>query len=436
MAAAGVPTRRLASRHDRRRPGSRRSTRYPVVLKADGLAAGKGVVIAADEDEARAALEEMLVARRFGDTPRRRRGAPRRRGAVAAGARATASARCRWRRRRTTSGSATATPARTPAAWARTRRWPAVDAERDRADQRAVHQPVVDELRAAGHAVSRRPLRRAHADRRRAARCSSSTCASATPRRRRSCRACARTCSSCSRAAGVAGAGLDGAVSSSGTPRRRSRSCSRAPATRRAAYRRRHRRARRRRAAGIEVTHAGTALRDGGALVTAGGRVLNVTALGAGADAARDAAYAAADVIDVRWAADARRHRGEGGDGGRPGAPHGSRARAGRAVADQELAARRSRGRGRARGPRRRRAARRHPHGLEVRHGRDGEGRGRAGVARHPARGPRHVGPPRARHGRRLRQERAHARASGSSSPAPGCRPRCPASSPPTPICR
>jgi phosphoribosylamine---glycine ligase len=32
--------------------------------------------------------------------------------------------------------------------------------------------------------------------------------------------------------------------------------------------------------------------------VTAGGRVLNVTALGAGAQAARAAAYAAADVIE------------------------------------------------------------------------------------------------------------------------------------------
>ena len=39
--------------------------RYPVVLKADGLAAGKGVVIAHDEPHARAALEELLVERRF-----------------------------------------------------------------------------------------------------------------------------------------------------------------------------------------------------------------------------------------------------------------------------------------------------------------------------------------------------------------------------------
>jgi phosphoribosylamine---glycine ligase len=49
--------------------------------------------------------------------------------------------------------------------------------------------------------------------------------------------------------------------------------------------------------ADIEVTHAGTARREDGAIVTAGGRVLNVTALGADIAAARDAAYAAADLI-------------------------------------------------------------------------------------------------------------------------------------------
>jgi phosphoribosylamine--glycine ligase len=50
-------------------------------------------------------------------------------------------------------------------------------------------------------------------------------------------------------------------------------------------------------APGVEVTHAGTARRDDGALVTAGGRVLNVTALGPDPASARDAAYAAADLI-------------------------------------------------------------------------------------------------------------------------------------------
>jgi phosphoribosylamine---glycine ligase len=46
-----------------------------------------------------------------------------------------------------------------------------------------------------------------------------------------------------------------------------------------------------------EVTHAGTALGPSGEIVTAGGRVLNVTALGDGPGGARDAAYAAVDLI-------------------------------------------------------------------------------------------------------------------------------------------
>jgi len=49
-------------------------------------------------------------------------------------------------------------------------------------------------------------------------------------------------------------------------------------------------------AAGGLVFHAGTALR-GGELVSAGGRVLGVTALGAGADEARARAYAAVEAI-------------------------------------------------------------------------------------------------------------------------------------------
>jgi len=68
MAAAGVPTAShmvVASVDE----GMAAIGGYPAVIKADGLAAGKGVVIAADESEARAALEDMLVARQFGDQP-------------------------------------------------------------------------------------------------------------------------------------------------------------------------------------------------------------------------------------------------------------------------------------------------------------------------------------------------------------------------------
>ena len=49
---------------------------------------------------------------------------------------------------------------------------------------------------------------------------------------------------------------------------------------------------------GVHVLHAGTALNGDGQVVTAGGRVLSVTALGADAASAREAAYAAADMIE------------------------------------------------------------------------------------------------------------------------------------------
>jgi phosphoribosylamine--glycine ligase len=41
--------------------------RFPLVIKADGLALGKGVIIAHDATEARAAIDSMLTKRRFGD---------------------------------------------------------------------------------------------------------------------------------------------------------------------------------------------------------------------------------------------------------------------------------------------------------------------------------------------------------------------------------
>ena len=59
---------------------------YPAVLKADGLAAGKGVIICATEAEARDAVDVFFTERRFGETDGRARGVPRGRGALAAGA--------------------------------------------------------------------------------------------------------------------------------------------------------------------------------------------------------------------------------------------------------------------------------------------------------------------------------------------------------------
>ena len=100
-----------------------RSTGAPIVVKADGLAAGKGVIVAMTLDEAQAAIDacldgafgaagaevviEEFLDRRGGELLRLCDGDDR----------AAASAP-----RRITSASATATPAPTPAAWAPIRR--------------------------------------------------------------------------------------------------------------------------------------------------------------------------------------------------------------------------------------------------------------------------------------------------------------------------
>jgi len=43
-----------------------RSTAYPLVVKTDGLAAGKGAIICEDKEEARVAVERMMVTKEFG----------------------------------------------------------------------------------------------------------------------------------------------------------------------------------------------------------------------------------------------------------------------------------------------------------------------------------------------------------------------------------
>ncbi len=45
--------------------------KFPVVIKADGLALGKGVIVAADAATARSTIDEMMNQRRFGDAGRR-----------------------------------------------------------------------------------------------------------------------------------------------------------------------------------------------------------------------------------------------------------------------------------------------------------------------------------------------------------------------------
>ncbi len=69
MGEAGVPTAAhtvLRSRDEALEEIARAD--YPAVLKADGLAAGKGVIICATEDEAREAVGVFFEEQRFGDT--------------------------------------------------------------------------------------------------------------------------------------------------------------------------------------------------------------------------------------------------------------------------------------------------------------------------------------------------------------------------------
>jgi len=69
MNVAGIPTARhdVVNNIDEGLEVLSRSS-FPLVLKADGLAAGKGVIIAVDENEAREALNLFFTEQRFGDT--------------------------------------------------------------------------------------------------------------------------------------------------------------------------------------------------------------------------------------------------------------------------------------------------------------------------------------------------------------------------------
>jgi phosphoribosylamine---glycine ligase len=69
MAEAGVATASHVVLRDRDEALAHLScASYPAVLKADGLAAGKGVVICTDEREARQAVDAFFVEQRFGET--------------------------------------------------------------------------------------------------------------------------------------------------------------------------------------------------------------------------------------------------------------------------------------------------------------------------------------------------------------------------------
>jgi phosphoribosylamine--glycine ligase len=290
MEAAGVPTaaHRVVATVDE---GMAAIAGYPAVIKADGLAAGKGVVIAAGEAEARAALEEMLVARRFGEQPvvveEFLAGDELSLLALCDGERAIPLAPARDYKRigdgdsgPNTGGMGSFSPV------------PGTD-ELVRDVVASVHQPVVEELARRGtpfHGVLYAGLMLGEDGPKVLefnVRFGDPETQVVLPRLRSDLLA---LLIAATEPDGLAGAELDWdpraavcvVLASRGYPARSS--CGDVIAGLDALP------------AGVEVFHAGTAERDGD-VVTAGGRVLGVTALGDDRDAARSAAYAAADVI-------------------------------------------------------------------------------------------------------------------------------------------
>jgi phosphoribosylamine---glycine ligase len=292
MLAAGVPTA-AHSVVSTVEEGMAAISSFPAVIKADGLAAGKGVVIAADEAEAREALEAMLVERRFGEHPvvveEFLEGDELSVLALCDGVNALPLAPARDFKRigdgdtgPNTGGMGAFSPV------------PEIDdafLERVRVE---VHQPVLDELArrgtpfqgvlyaglmlmADGFKVLEYNVRFGDPETQ-----------AVLPRLRSDLLDLMVRATS---PGGLEGAALEWdprasvtvVLASAGYPVSSSSGdvisgLGEVPGE-------------------IEVTHAGTAERDG-TIVTAGGRVLNVTALGDGVPAARAAAYAAADVIE------------------------------------------------------------------------------------------------------------------------------------------
>ena len=149
--AAGVPTARTLA-----------VAQPPCVVKLDGLAAGKGVWVCHHPGRARR-----------GAARRPRRSTSRSTSRSCSKARSCRSSRSQpatprscSRPHATTSGSATATPARTPAEWARSRRCPTSPDARGAGDPRGRPPAGPPRARAARHAVPRVPLRRPDAHRR------------------------------------------------------------------------------------------------------------------------------------------------------------------------------------------------------------------------------------------------------------------------------
>jgi phosphoribosylamine---glycine ligase len=292
MEAGGVPTAdwRVVETVD---DGLAATDRYPLVVKFDGLAAGKGVVVAEDEPAARAALEDFLVARRFGPgrvvVEEHLEGEELSLLALCDGQTAVPLAPAQDYKRifdgdegPNTGGMGSYSPV------------PDVDSERAEQIARDVHQPVVDELRRRGtpfHGVLYAGLMLTAAGPKVLefnVRFGDPETQAVLPRLRSDLLDLLTRAATPAALTGVRPQWDDRAavtvvLASAGYPASASAGdridgLDAVPA-------------------GVEITHAGTAIGPDGGLVTAGGRVLNVTALGATPADARDAAYAAADLI-------------------------------------------------------------------------------------------------------------------------------------------
>jgi phosphoribosylamine--glycine ligase len=264
---------------------------YPAVLKADVLAAGKGVIIAADERAARAALDVFFAEKRFGETEvvleEFLEGEELSLLALCDGERAVPLAPAQDYKRifdgdrgPNTGGMGSYSPV------------PGIDDDRALELARDVHQPIVDELRRRGtpyHGVLYAGLMMTPAGPKVLefnCRFGDPETQAVLPRLRSD---LLELLEAATRPGGLAGVepawSTDWAVTVVLASRGYPESSSEGDVITGLE------------AVDAEVLHAGTAERDG-EIVTAGGRVLNVTALGGTPGEARDRAYAAAERIE------------------------------------------------------------------------------------------------------------------------------------------
>jgi phosphoribosylamine---glycine ligase len=296
MAAAGVPTAAHTILRDRDRALAEiDGADYPLVLKADVLAAGKGVVVCEDEHEARSALEAFFAERRFGATrvllEEWLEGEELSLLALCDGEHAVPMTPARDFKRigegdtgPNTGGMGSYSPV------------PEIDGARAEELIRLVHQPVVDELRDRGtpyHGVLYAGLMLTSSG----PKVLEFNCRFGDP----------ETQAILPRLRADLLEGLEGSVlpggladveldwspdaavtvvlASAGYPQSSSRGDPIEGVEDAEALE------------GVEVLHAGTAVDEAGRLLTAGGRVLNVTAVAPTLAEARERAYAAADMI-------------------------------------------------------------------------------------------------------------------------------------------